>query len=678
MSAELTLDRFRRQVYQGVGGYVDVAAGQSHALVSVGGVIFRLTFSDTEVTISDLNPLDRNNATAWAYFCQAESYLVIQNGVDLPFIYDGSTLRRSRTGANNPDLTVAQITQSGTTATVETAAPHPFVAGDYIELAGPDMPAVYSSQFYVESAATPTTFTIELESSAPDVVTGDLVARYCPEVPVGTIMAYGQGRLFVASADFTEMVAGDLVQGDIRNQVANLLRFTETTYLSEGGAFRLPTPAGRITGLSFVATQDTATGQGDLTVYGEHGAGTLYVSLPREQWKDQAIQRVLFTNIGCTSQDSIVDVNGDQFFRSLDGERSYRMARAEFSSYGQTPLSAEVSRVLDLDNPDYLDRASGVLFDNRLIFTCAPRQAAFRNEIASITVEGLVATVETERPHNLSLGEQVDLESTAYLDGTHNVSGIVDEVTFTIAILAPVPSELDPDGAYVKSEPAGVEFSHDGLIALDFTPLASMSNKTPAAYQGGWYGPDAVRQVFTLTSGRDKRAFFIGSAEDGSNSVWEITQESGPDVRANGTEVPVPAWLESRAFDCQSPTSLKRLVRGDIWLSDLVGDVDFRVYYRPDQNPTWTLWYEFTVTGPAADGANTDPLSKIPVTGAPRYRTQVTLPPPADTENVADGRLLRCGFTFQVRLEWTGVAKVEKFLIYANELVEGLQMGAQR
>jgi hypothetical protein len=188
------------------------------------------------------------------------------------------------------------------------------------------------------------------------------------EVPVGTAMAYGLGRLAVAQRN--RIYIGDIVGGP-----TSPLKFTETTYLAEGGSFRIPVEDGieGISGMAFVALGDTATGQGELVVGTRKSFTSINTALPREQWKETTVQRVATRGAGCTSEKSMVQVNSDLWIRAADGIRSYRMARAEFGQWGQTPQSREVSHILDFDDERQLDGISATLFDNRLLMTVNPR-----------------------------------------------------------------------------------------------------------------------------------------------------------------------------------------------------------------------------------------------------------------------------------------------------------------
>lgn len=73
--------------------------GSPMAFVSISGHIFRLTeTSFRQMAVEDLTlPNDPNNSLLKvAWFCQAEQYMVVQNGVDAALIYDGATLRRAK------------------------------------------------------------------------------------------------------------------------------------------------------------------------------------------------------------------------------------------------------------------------------------------------------------------------------------------------------------------------------------------------------------------------------------------------------------------------------------------------------------------------------------------------------------------------------------------------------
>jgi hypothetical protein len=320
------------------------------------------------------------------------------------------------------------------------------------------------------------------------------------EVPVGTAMAYGLGRLAVAQKN--RIFIGDIVGGP-----TSPLKFTETTYLAEGGSFRIPVEAGieGISGLAFVALGDTATGQGELVVGTKKSFTSINVALPREQWKDNPVQRVATRGAGCTSDKSMVQINSDLWVRSADGIRSYRMARAEFGQWGQTPQSREVSYLLDYDDDRQLEGISGTLFDNRLLMVVNPR----------------------------------------------------------------------PDR------------SGEGLVALDFAPVAQMDGKSAPAYDGLWQRDDfRPIEVVTGDFGNGDECYAIGKRpSDGKNVIYEITKDGKID------DADAISWsFDTRVFDFNDPFGDKKLMRGDVFADQVHGDLSVTLQYRAACLKGWQTW----------------------------------------------------------------------------------------
>jgi hypothetical protein len=89
---------------------------------------------------------------------------------------------------------------------------------------------------------------------------------------------------------------------------------------------------------------------------------------------------------GATGQNSTVQSNNDTIFRSLVGINSLKLARLQFDTWGNVPISREVERVTDLDAENLLPFASAVVFDNRLLITTRPTASAL-----GVYHQGLVA-----------------------------------------------------------------------------------------------------------------------------------------------------------------------------------------------------------------------------------------------------------------------------------------------
>ena len=185
------------------------------------------------------------------------------------------------------------------------------------------------------------------------------------EVPTGTVMAYGYGRLFVGRGN--RWTAGDIIKIDTP---ADVLRWSENLYLDEGGSFALPTWMGAITAMAFNQTLDSSLGIGGLLVFGENGIMAYNVAEDRSDWMGV----VVHIGPGAVGPMSVVNVNSDVWFRSSDGIRSWRLAANEHQGWANTPESSELSADLALDTGWLLPNVSMVHFDNRVLVSWKTRQ----------------------------------------------------------------------------------------------------------------------------------------------------------------------------------------------------------------------------------------------------------------------------------------------------------------
>lgn len=283
--------------WQGAGAY-EGNDGHLSLLAAIGGRVFAValdSMSVQDLTAQINDQFDPISEQVW--MTQAESYMVIQNGEESPFVYDGSVLKRT-----------------------------------------------------VASALGGTS------------------------VPIGTCMAYNNGRLWVALPGGHAFVAGDLAYSGATGTPADLLQFTENTFLAGGGAFVVTAQAGPIRAMCSIAAQDSVTGQGPLQVMTTRGAFSINAPFDRTQWQTTVnpIETISLLAAGAVSQNATLNVNGDIWFRSPDGVRSFMIARREHNTWVNTPSSNEMVRTFNYDAPELLPFASAALFDNRWIVTSQP------------------------------------------------------------------------------------------------------------------------------------------------------------------------------------------------------------------------------------------------------------------------------------------------------------------
>jgi hypothetical protein len=408
------------------------------------------------------------------------------------------------------------------------------------------------------------------------------------EVPVGEIMAYGMGRI-VVTRNGQEILFGDLYGSHAGIDPGDsVIQFTETTFLSEGFPASIPFAMGRITAASFFPQLDTSTGLGQLLVFTDRGAASFDLSLPRDQWKTSAFQRMALSSSGVRGWRTPQSVNEDLWFRASDGERNFRQARSEANGWYHIPLSTNVSQFLDADTPEQLEFASAIYFDNRLIMTCSP---------------------------------------------------------------------IWNHGRYF----------HEGLLVLDFDILSSFGTNSRPAWNGHWTKVRVTQLVTGIFKGK-RRAFAFALDENDQNQIYEFTDNR------EDFDGPIDSEIIARAFDftkdqASNPFSEKELYGGDLWLNNVgTDDADIRVLYRPDNYPTWLPWDQHDLGiigsyGPITPG--------IVPTMRPGFFPRLTLEKPvnsADTDST--NRLLRRGFEFHVKINWTGHLSIERFRIQAQQLTE--------
>lgn len=454
-------------------------------------------------------------------------------------------------------------------------------------------------------------------TSTPIIMQGTSSIRRATntEVPVGQPMAYGQGRLFVASG--RQIQAGDILGGP-----TSVISFTEQTYLSSAAYFGVPLNSGNVVGMTFVEQGDTATGQGELFILARNAAFTINAAVPRQMtvtssgmvitpgWSGTpGIQRVALTNIGGTGQRNVTNVNMDILFRARDGWRSYRTARNEQYGWGTAPLSHEMNRVMLLDSTALLDYASSTLFKNRLLLTAQPLP---------------------------------------YQPGANQYSGMFGGL---------VALDFDVISSVINKSNLGYEFSPF------FTQRGS------PAYDGFW-SPPAGYQILQIISGSfahiDRCFCFMLNQSTKKVEIWELLDGQSFD----DTTIPVVSQIETRAFDAKLPDALKSLRRVDLYFSSVMSTINVTVEWRADGFPIWNMWRQLTLTGQSVPCNLNTVACQSPGCPDPGYwfQTRITSPP-ADCD-INTGKLLRVGFYFQFRITWSGPATLIMLVMHATEQVE--------
>lgn len=218
------------------------------------------------------------------------------------------------------------------------------------------------------------------DTAGGTVASGALITSV-PELPVGRMGAYGLGRNWMCLSDGRSFIGGDIVGGSSGSPALNnrdsVLRVTENSYLFGGGTFVIPGNLGDIRSMTFTANLDASLGQGPLQVGTPTSIFSCQAPVDRTTW-DSVTNPILTQSLigkGPLGQYSTILVNSDTIFRARDGIGSLVLARRDFTAWGNVPISREMQKVIDLDDPSLSPNATAISFDNRVLMGCFPFQS---------------------------------------------------------------------------------------------------------------------------------------------------------------------------------------------------------------------------------------------------------------------------------------------------------------
>lgn len=206
------------------------------------------------------------------------------------------------------------------------------------------------------------------------------------ELPAAGPMVYYQGRMWYAY--FNTYTAGDIIGGPSGTpayfQRDAILKVTENPLAIGGDGFAVPTQAGNIRAMDYAANLDSALGEGTLFVFTRKQVYALTVPISRQAWINASdapggtgvpLQRVVQRTNGAVGDRSVVPVNGDLFYQSLEpGVRSLFTALRYFNQWGNTPVSKNIERALAFNDRALMRYSGGIEFDNRMWQAILPKQ----------------------------------------------------------------------------------------------------------------------------------------------------------------------------------------------------------------------------------------------------------------------------------------------------------------
>jgi hypothetical protein len=399
--------------------------GNPYLMFLMGGHLYMLQDVDNPAGVVDLSVTFNLYMPAnvqQAFFRQAEQFLIIQAGdyITFPLFWDGTTLRRSLglTGLGSGfntltgtliGATIAFFTVPAIGANVAVTLDRPWTGtiGDFAYFFDGFRSAggIYSNfsggfakfQIVVPSAGANLTLKL-ISTNSVFFAVGNNIANGAglislgstvltvgtPEIPAAGPMEYYMGRLWYAQG--RQYSAGDIVNGPSGTNVFptfygfrdSVLKVTENPLVLGGDGFTVPDNAGNIRAIAYSANLNTSLGQGVLYVFTRKEIYALQVPVTRNDWtganaNNMPLQYAVQINNGAVNDRSVVEVNGDLFFQTLQPSiQALQAAIRNFTQWGNVPISVNEDRILAFNDRSLLWAASGIEFDNRVLQTAMP------------------------------------------------------------------------------------------------------------------------------------------------------------------------------------------------------------------------------------------------------------------------------------------------------------------
>lgn len=204
---------------------------------------------------------------------------------------------------------------------------------------------------------------------------------------------------------------------------------------------------------------------------------------------------------------------------------------------------------------------------------------------------------------------------------------------------------------------------HRGLVALDFFETTSLqagsavwfgsmrwAPKNDPDYDGLWIGLK-ILQILTMEINGVERCFALALNPSNRIKLYELLKTGVHD--GDGTQR-IWGFFETPAyFGIEPPEGkvYKAVVESPIHYSNIVGQVDFVASYRADNATLWNSWQSWS---DCAENTCTWTSCAVPTSPADQYRAPIYLPKPSDDCDAQTNRPFRWGYSFQVRVEFTG------------------------
>ncbi len=215
----------------------------------------------------------------------------------------------------------------------------------------------------------------------------------------------------------------------------------------------------------------------------------------------------------------------------------------------------------------------------------------------------------------------------------------------------------------------GLNRYHRGMVVLDLDQSSSPAPDAQLSFRwnGIWTGFRPT-QLLTALIQSEKRGFGFSFDKDNKNRLYEFTASQGDDYGPNGSRQ-IESFFTTGRYDFNRSGTTNKFLRkkitgGEMWMSEIKGEVDSYVDFRSDSNPCWSQLKVPTTFG--CNSCSPQVTECIPQRGGNRYkRYKFNTPDPSECNDLAGIPSVE-GSEFQIKVNLTGAATVDRVRLMAN------------
>jgi hypothetical protein len=622
---------------------------------------------------SVLDPNPANVTQAWLW--QSENYVIVEDGQSRPIIFDGAFSRRSVTpsfiGTVAGYFTVPAINQP---VSIALNAPFLDAVGTYIQLSPLNLFPFLMQVQSINGNVITVRNTTGLSAVGDVVPVGTpIVSANAPayagtvsvSIPAPGIPAIGASFQITVTPDFTGKVGDNIILTD---GTGALTAYTlNVTAIAGGGSGILTVknvnaPFGNPTANQGVILNAGYPVISENVIPSELPIGRMGAYVQGRNWISSPDGKSFIAS------DLVGSSSGTQQFNFRDAVLNWSQNTTRFTIPGG---AGEINCIIALGA---LDASLGqgplqILCDNQ-IFTCsAPTDATtwanLSTPILPVSIIGfggvgqnaavvsngdLILKSGDASIHSLKLARQ-DFNQWGNLPISAEVNRVINHENFNE--LSRITFGIADNRALLSCVPidsAGGVYSQ-GLIALDFDESSSLQGKLPSVYDGVWMGLNSLQIVTGKFNKVDRTFVFQLNTTTNQVELWEILTDgeeivdTSYDVSGNPITTPITWSFESPMIfnnvKGKNQFDLIQWKEADIYFSEIVGQLQVVIYYRPDFSECWHKLHSFTVK-------NNRPR--------PSYLMKGAMPEPSNSElsDALKSTPAPVARFYQVRVEITG------------------------